>query len=223
MKFRRLSGAAVRSLCAALCAAAANVAAYAGEIAIDADSASYQEDQAAVFSGNVRASGEDIAIAADALEVRRANGAARYRATGAPAEIRYTPDGGESVTAKAAEIEFNDDTRTLILRGGAVIARGGLTAEGERVEAGEAAVKISGSPARLRWRGEDGEPIEAVAAQAEFRDAERAVILRGDATATRGDNRLAGEEIRYDLAEGAFSVTAESGGRVRATIQIGGE
>jgi lipopolysaccharide transport protein LptA len=208
----------LRGAIAALLVLSASAAA--GEIAIDADSASYREDEAAVFSGNVRAAGDGISLFADMLEVGREDGAARYAANGKPAKINYQPEGGgDALEARAMRIIFSEKTRVMQLRGEVVVIRGELSAEGDEAEASEKRVVISGKPARLRWRGGDGEPIAASAASAEFLDDEQAVILRGDAKATSGESELAGEEIRYNLADGAFSVTAEEGGRVRATIK----
>lgn len=114
---------------------------------------------------------------------------------------------------------------TSVYTGSVVIDQGSLHATGDRatlyLEEGELVrAVLEGHPATFRERDDEGNWIEGEAREADYRTAEGAVVLTGEAWLKRTGDEIRSELITYDLGTEVIEAGEEGGkARVEMTLQ----
>jgi len=114
---------------------------------------------------------------------------------------------------------------TSVYTGDVVIDQGSLHATGNRatlyLEEGELVrAVLEGNPATFRERDDDGNLVEGEARNADYRTADREVILTGEAWLTRTGDHIRSDRITYDLADEVIEAGDDEGdSRVEMTLQ----
>ncbi|WP_158972160.1 lipopolysaccharide transport periplasmic protein LptA [Paraglaciecola sp. L3A3] len=99
----------------------------------------YQEgdgiNKQAIYRGNVQISQGSLVVTADEVKVDASQGEGNeiFIATGNPAEYSQQQEDGSKVTAKAKEIMYRRDTRSLSLKGDAQIEQNSSSVKGNSI------------------------------------------------------------------------------------------
>ena len=93
------------------------------------------------------------------------------------------------------------------LEGSVTIRQGSLEVDADRAEihrkAGEIdRIVLTGSPARLRQLSDQGEPMDATAAQVVYTLSSDVMVLTGNVVITQPRGTLRGETVKYDINTG---------------------
>ncbi len=99
------------------------------------------------------------------------------------------------------------DDSVSVLEGSVSIRQGSLEVDADRAEvhrkAGEIDhIVLTGSPARLRQLSDQGEPMDARAAQVVYNTASEVMVLTGNVVITQPRGNLSGETVKYDITTG---------------------
>ena len=99
------------------------------------------------------------------------------------------------------------DDSVSTLEGSVSIRQGSLEVDADKAEihrkAGEIdRIVLTGSPARLRQLSDQGEPMDASAAQVVYTLSSDVMVLTGNVVITQPRGNLRGETVKYDLATG---------------------
>ena len=142
-------------------------------------------------------------------------------------------------TASAQELDVVSDEASLDQGEGVAIFRGDVeatrgttrltgawmrveqvpSAEGDGEETGLHRLELEGDPARLFHTSEEGEELRGRARRIVYRAGPERLDLHGDAVLERGQDRFAGDHIRYFLATDRVEGRGgDQGGRVRTTL-----
>jgi len=134
-------------------------------------------------------------------------------------------DRTQSVKVQADKKVTRYQEGTSVYTGDVVIDQGSLHATGERatlyLEEGELVrAVLEGNPATFRERDDEGNLVEGEARNADYRTADREVILTGEAWLTRTGDRIRSDRITYDLADEVIEAGDDQGdARVEMTLQ----
>ncbi|MFP4638942.1 MAG: lipopolysaccharide transport periplasmic protein LptA [Guyparkeria sp.] len=134
-------------------------------------------------------------------------------------------DRSEPVKVQADKKVTRYKEGSSVYTGDVVIDQGSLHATGDRatlyLEDGELVrAVLEGNPATFRERDDEGNLIEGEALNADYRTADREVILTGEAWMTRSGDRISSNRIIYDLADEVIEAgDSEGGSRVDMTLQ----
>ena len=99
------------------------------------------------------------------------------------------------------------DDSVSTLEGSVTIRQGSLEVDADRAEihrkAGEIdRIVLTGSPARLRQISDQGEPMDASAAQVVYTISSEVMVLTGNVVITQPRGNLRGETVKYDITTG---------------------
>jgi lipopolysaccharide export system protein LptA len=99
------------------------------------------------------------------------------------------------------------DDSVSTLEGNVTIRQGSLEVDADRAEihrkAGEIdRIVLTGSPARLRQVSDQGEPMDATAAQVVYTMSSEVMVLTGNVVITQPRGNLRGETVKYDITNG---------------------
>lgn len=99
------------------------------------------------------------------------------------------------------------DDSVSTLEGSVTIRQGSLEVDADRAEihrkAGEIdRIVLTGSPARLRQISDQGEPMDASAAQVVYTISSEVMLLTGNVVITQPRGNLSGETVKYDITTG---------------------
>ena len=99
------------------------------------------------------------------------------------------------------------DDSVSTLEGSVTIRQGSLEVDADRAEihrkAGEIdRIVLTGSPARLRQISDQGEPMDASAAQVVYTISSEVMVLTGNVVINQPRGNLRGETIKYDITTG---------------------
>lgn len=105
-------------------------------IGVEANNADLsRESGVSTYSGNVVLTRGGLTLTGAKLVITRINDRGRIRAelSGSPARMDKQPDreGNEAVTGHASRIEYSNNDATIVLRGDAVVERGGDRVDGQ--------------------------------------------------------------------------------------------
>ena len=129
-----------------------------------------------------------------------------------------------NIEADSAELQESLSTYT----GNVKVVQGGVTMQGARLIVRQGAgssftFTLSGSPAQIR---QNGDPvIRGTAERIDYASGTETLELRGDAVIYRGQEKIAGGDIRYSFRDRRTVVNNRGGGgsgRVNITLQPGG-
>lgn len=127
-------------------------------------------------------------------------------ATG-PALAKST-DRQQPMDLSAANMDalLSDDSVST-LEGSVTIRQGSLEVDADRAEihrkAGEIdRIVLTGSPARLRQISDQGEPMDASAAQVVYTLSSEVMVLTGNVVINQPRGNLRGETVKYDITSG---------------------
>ena len=118
--------------------------------------------------------------------------------------------GGIPVTIKADRAELERATQQSIYTGNVRLERGGLTMVGDKLvvtrnpNTKEVLAVLTGSPAKIQQLPDATvkDEMRAQANRVEYTLKEQSLSLIGNAIFARNNDRMAGEEIRYDAKNG---------------------
>lgn len=107
-------------------------------INIDANQANYsQQSGVSTYTGNVHMTRGGLTLTGNKLVVTRINDRGNIKAvlTGTPAHIDKQPDAdsSERITGHAAQIDYSNSKSQIVLRGDAVVNRGGDEVRGQTI------------------------------------------------------------------------------------------
>lgn len=99
------------------------------------------------------------------------------------------------------------DDSVSTLEGSVTIRQGSLEVDADRAEihrkAGEIdRIVLTGSPARLRQISDQGEPMDASAAQVVYTISSEVMVLTGNVVINQPRGNLRGETVKYDITTG---------------------
>lgn len=99
------------------------------------------------------------------------------------------------------------DDSVSVLQGSVRIRQGSLEVDADKAEihrkAGEIdRIVLTGSPARLRQVSDQGEPMDASAAQVVYTISSEVMVLTGNVVITQPRGNLRGETVKYDITTG---------------------
>ncbi|MFO7581518.1 lipopolysaccharide transport periplasmic protein LptA [Guyparkeria sp.] len=151
----------------------------------------------------------------------------------AVAALTLAPTNGQAAQADRSEpVKVQADKKVTrykegssVYTGDVVIDQGSLHATGDRatlyLEDGELVrAVLEGKPATFRELDDEGNLVEGEALNADYRTADREVILTGQAWMTRTGDRISSDRITYDLANEVIEAgDSEGGSRVEMTLQ----
>ncbi len=131
-----------------------------------------------------------------------------------------------ALSVEADSAELSQENNVSIYRGNVVLERGPLVMRGEVLriarepDSGRIRAELRGSPARAEYT-DPANPAQPVVAQAraiEYTTIVELLRLEGGASIRRGEDRLEGESVRYDIPQAR--IQADGGNeRVRIVIQ----
>ena len=128
----------------------------------------------------------------------------------------------EPINIEANTVTYHLEDGTITFAGDVTVQQAGRTLTAARLTA---TLDDTGSLSTLTATGgvtvtQPGPPTEtATSNQAVYNLTRNTLTLTGDATLTRGDNRLTGEELIYDLTAGTVNLAPATGERIRAELQ----
>ncbi len=151
----------------------------------------------------------------------------------AAATLTLTPASGQAAQADRSEpVKVQADKKVTrykegssVYTGDVVVDQGSLHATGDKatlyLEDGELVrAVLEGNPATFRERDDEGNLVEGEALNADYRTADREVILTGEAWMTRTGDRISSNRIIYDLADEVIEAGDDEGeSRVEMTLQ----
>ena len=136
-------------------------------------------------------------------------------------ELRM-PKGPIKITAERADLERQE---SALYRGNVRLVSPELELSGDRLELkqpvkGQFHALLTGSPARLKHKGQpDAQPVAASAKQIEYDTRSAIVKMDGGAQLERGTDTVMSDSISYNLAARRISATGTGKGQVQITIQ----
>jgi lipopolysaccharide export system protein LptA len=96
------------------------------DVAANSSDCSVDADGPCTFSGNVQINQGSLAISAAHADVRRGGGDIReVKLTGSPVQMKQQMDDGALMNARAARIDYNVQTDTIVLTGDAFVEQPG--------------------------------------------------------------------------------------------------
>lgn len=129
-----------------------------------------------------------------------------------------------AVEIEADEAELSETRDVSTYRGNVKLTRGPLTMRGNELrikrdrESGQIEARLSGSPATATHQTpQDPEPVQASAKQIVYTTIVEVLQLAGDASIRRGEDKLQGDSVRYDVANARIQADGGSD-RVRIII-----
>jgi len=126
-------------------------------------------------------------------------------------------DQGEGVAIFRGDVEATRGTTRLT--GAWMRVEQAPATEGDGEESGLRRLELEGDPARLFHTSEAGEELRGRARRIVYRAGPERLDLHGDALLERGQDRFAGDHIRYFLATDRVEGRGgDEGGRVRTTL-----
>ena len=104
---------------------------------------------------------------------------------------------------------LTDDSMS-VLQGSVRIRQGSLEVDADRAEihrkGGEIDhIVLTGAPARLRQVSDQGEPMDATAAQVVYTMSSEVMLLTGNVVITQPRGNLRGESVKYDITTGRLN------------------
>ena len=126
-------------------------------------------------------------------------------------------DQGQGVAIFRGDVEATRGTTRLT--GAWMRVEQATSAGGEEGEPGLRRLELEGDPARLFHTSDAGEELRGHARRIVYRAGPERLDLHGDAVLERGQDRFAGDHIRYFLATDRVEGRGgDEGGRVRTTL-----
>lgn len=135
-------------------------------------------------------------------------------------------DPGLAISVEADEAELSQETNTSIYRGNVRLERGPLVMTGEELRVSRQdgndriTATLKGAPAKAEFRDPTAPqtPVVARARAITYTTGSEVLELRGDAHIARGEDRLQGESVRYEIPLARIQASGDGNERVKITI-----